>query len=268
MNLPSFTFPGPKRYSSLFEVNIVPGYGQKQSGDRYMAWSFTLQACGHFLEGDFLSAIDYFKQAINISVDPIYSLNSKFLMGLSFVSCGRMNDAESVLKEVIKYSEGHGIEIWGSSAHSIQAILLLAKGSLNKGIKLLEIELQAYLESDLKYRYAYAQNTLGNVYFQILRKTGPKSLAVFVTNIPFLIKNVPLAAKKAEFHLNKAIEVANKIGAKNVLGQAYLNLGLLHKIKKRSKEASEYLSKAIKIFEESEARTYLKQANEVFDSLR
>ncbi len=76
-----------------------------------------------------------------------------------------------------------------------------------------------------------------------------------------------MAAKNAEKHLSKAIEIADEIGAKGVLGQAFLDLGLLHKVKKRTGRAKDCISKAIRIFEECEADVYLKQAHEEFESL-
>ena len=86
-------------------------------------------------------------------------------------------------------------------------------------------------------------------------------------NIGFLIKNVTFAHKKAESHFNKAIEIFTKMGAKNFLAQAYLDLGLLHKAKKRTYKAKQCISEAIKIFEQCEAEIFLKQAKEIFASL-
>ncbi len=52
-----------------------------------------------------------------------------------------------------------------------------------------------------------------------------------------------------------------------MLGQAYLDLGFLHKIKKRTDQAKECISEAIKIFEQTEAESFLKQAKEALVSL-
>ena len=48
---------------------------------------------------------------------------------------------------------------------------------------------------------------LGNVYLRIVRGQGSLPLSLLAKNVGFLVKNVPLAAKKAESHFNKAIEV-------------------------------------------------------------
>jgi tetratricopeptide (TPR) repeat protein len=86
-------------------------------------------------------------------------------------------------------------------------------------------------------------------------------------NIGFLVKNVPFASKKAEDHFNKAIEVAKGIGANGILGQAYLDLGILHKTKGRIDQARKCISNAIALFEKCEARIFLEQAKEALASL-
>ena len=93
------------------------------------------------------------------------------------------------------------------------------------------------------------------------------SPAIVAKNIGFLLKNVPFAAKKAENHFQKAIKLAQEIGAKGLLGQATLDLGLLHKIKGRTDEAKKCISDAVRLFEECEADVFLKQAREELASL-
>ena len=93
-------------------------------------------------------------------------------------------------------------------------------------------------------------------------------MSTMLKNIVFLIKNVPFASRKAEEHFTKAIASAREIGAKHIMGVAYLDLGSLHKTKKRTKQTHECISEAIKIFEECEAKIYLKKANKALESLQ
>jgi tetratricopeptide (TPR) repeat protein len=82
-----------------------------------------------------------------------------------------------------------------------------------------------------------------------------------------LFKNVPFAAKKAEDHLKKTIELSKQLGLKNFSGMGYMQLGMLYKAKKRADRARECISESIHIFEECEAKFYLKQAREALESL-
>ena len=95
---------------------------------------------------------------------------------------------------------------------------------------------------------------------------APISLPKMAKNIGFLAKSVPSARRKAEDHFNKAIEVAKEIGAKSVLGRAYLDLGLLYKAKGETIEAGKCISKAVQIFEACEAKLFLEHAKEALTS--
>ncbi len=77
-----------------------------------------------------------------------------------------------------------------------------------------------------------------------------------------------MADKKGQEYFNETLKVANKIGAKGIEAVVYLNLGRLHKAKGRTDQARDCLSHAIELFEECEAETYLKQANDELESIK
>jgi tetratricopeptide (TPR) repeat protein len=93
------------------------------------------------------------------------------------------------------------------------------------------------------------------------------SFSILARNIGFMVKNVPAAGKKAEYHFKRSIEVAKEVGAKSWIAMSYYDLGLLHKAKKRNNQAKECISKAIEIFEQCEAEVFLQQAKETLASL-
>jgi tetratricopeptide (TPR) repeat protein len=149
----------------------------------------------------------------------------------------------------------------------LRSILMLTRGNLKQGVRIAEDISKVFLENGGIWNYVTTEYTLGNIYLQMVLGEGPKTLSFLAKNIVFLIKSFPRASEKAEYHLNKAIETAKEIGAKLILGQAYHDLGLLHKAKKRSEKAKECISEAIQIFKQCKAEVYLKQANEALESL-
>ena len=102
---------------------------------------------------------------------------------------------------------------------------------------------------------------------QMFLRTERRGFSFLRKNIGFLLKNVPFAAKKAEEHFNIVINVAEEIGAKGILGQAKLDLGILYKAMNKSDIAREYISSAIQLFKECEAEVYLNQATDTLSSL-
>ncbi len=132
---------------------------------------------------------------------------------------------------------------------------------------MIEDALQTFINEERRFYIAFTEHIIGKIYSQIVEGAGPISPLSIAKNIGFLMKNVPFADKKAESHFNKSIEVAKEIGAKSLLGPVYLDLGLLHRAKKRTDQARECISEAIQIFEQFEAEVPLKQAKEALASL-
>jgi len=147
-------------------------------------------------------------------------------------------------------------------------VITIAKGHMSQGLEELKKVRQTLLNIENQTFYAQSEYVLGNVYLQIVEGAGPKKISVMARNIGFILKNAPLAAKKSETHFKKAIVTAKKIGAKGILAQAYMDLGRLHKAKKRIDKAQECFSEAIHIFVEYEAESFIKMTKEALASTK
>jgi len=247
---------------------IILDYGERHSDIRSAVFGHLFVGMGHFIGGDFPSAIQSLQRAMGVSVDPIFSNSARFMLGMSYASSGQFQEAEHTLEEVIRYSQDFGTEFLGTLAQGTLSIVSITRGNLTRGVRVAEDTSGVFLEHENKYRYATTEYLLGRVYSGIIQGAGPRRLSVLARNLGFLIRDIPFAGKKAEDHFTKAIAVAKEIGAKGVLGQAYLDLGLLYKAKGRVEQARKYISEAVQLFEECEAEIYLKQAKEAITSLR
>jgi tetratricopeptide (TPR) repeat protein len=247
---------------------ILLDYGEKHTEIRCTSIGHFVLGLGFQVAGDHDRAIECFKKTIQVSLEPFYEYTAKTMLGFSYVSAGKFHEAESVCEDVIKFTEEFGYEFMGSAAQAFMGIVMITKGDVARGINIVESLIQQHLEKGSRWRYALMNHMLGRVYSQIAQGGGgEKSLSFLLKNIGFLIKTVPFAARKAEGYLHTAIETAKEIGAKSVLGQAYLDLGKLHKAKGRLADARTCISQAVQSFEECEADVYLKQAREALASL-
>jgi tetratricopeptide (TPR) repeat protein len=192
----------------------------------------------------------------------------KTMLGFSYISAGKFHEAESICEDVIKFTEEFGFDFLGSGAQAFMGIVMITKGDVAKGINIVESIIHQDLENGGRWRYAVISHMLGRVYLQIAQGGGgEKSFSFILKNIGFLIKTVPFAARKAEGYFQTAIETAKEIGAKSVLGQAYLDFGRLHKAKGKLADARTCISQAVQSFGECGADVYLKQAREALASL-
>ena len=242
-------------------------FGLKRSSSRSLVMGHYIKGVGYFSEGDFPAAANCFLKASQVSCDPYYFHIPRLLLGMCHTLTGRLKEAEDILSEVLEYSNKFDTESIGTPALAMLGGVLLLKGKLKSGLKMVEDAQRRFLKNERKFSYIMTEFVLGTFYLQIVLRNGEFSLPVKIKNIAFLVKHIPLSSKKAETHFNRAIETAKQIGAKGLLAQAYHGLGLLHKAKKRPRQAKECMLQAVELFEQCEAEVFLQKAKEALAGL-
>jgi tetratricopeptide (TPR) repeat protein len=192
----------------------------------------------------------------------------KVLLGGALLQNNCLQEAEENLMEVIIFCSKFGVDIILSPARLFLAITLIGKGSMNEGLQMLEGVKEHWIRAGRKGWLATAELLSGKIYYRIAEGKGPRDISIIFKNAGFLVKHAPFAGKKAATHYNRAIEAAKEVGAKATLGQAYLELGLLHRAKNRSDKARDCINNAIDLFEQCEAEVFLKQARAALASLK
>jgi class 3 adenylate cyclase/tetratricopeptide (TPR) repeat protein len=242
-------------------------YGQKHSNIRSITLGHISIGAGHIAAGDLASSVECSKKAIQIARDPSYFHYANMALGSTQTFMGNFEEAKEPLSKVVTFDQKYGYGATGLYSYAFLGVVSVARGQMSRGVKMLEEAIRISSAKRRKTFHAVFELALGRIYLQIILGEEAISLSVLAKNIGFLIKNVPFASKKAQAHLTKAIEISKEIGAKWIVGQAYLHLGILHKAKKRTKQAKECILEAIKVFEACETEFYLKQANEIISTL-
>jgi tetratricopeptide (TPR) repeat protein len=217
-------------------------YGRKHSDLRSISFHYWVMGWSRLIAGDLPQAIELFKKCIQVSPDPMTSIATKTSLGASYLAVGQLKEARSTLEEVIEHSEKFGYEICGTISKLFKGMILIAQGNIKQGLTIYENAMQVWIENKSLWRCAMGNYLMGSVYSKI-------------------------SQEKAEEHFNNAIKTAEEIGAKSVLGRAYLGLGQLHKAKGETDKARECVSNAIEAFEKCEADVALKQAKEALAAL-
>jgi class 3 adenylate cyclase/tetratricopeptide (TPR) repeat protein len=243
-------------------------YGQKHANVRAMVMGYYGIGLGYQIKGDMPSAIETFKKATLTSKDPLYGQAAQVFLGISYILSGQYEKAEDLLRDGSDFYRRYGNGLTGMPADAGLGAVLISQGRMTEGLNKIKDAARVLSENHRKGIYISAEYMLGNLYLQIVLGEGPKSLALMAKNIGFIIKNVPQAAKKAEQHLGRTIELSEEIGSRQYLGPAYLDLGRLHKAKKRTDQALHCLSRAMNVFEQNKAETLFKQAKEEMESVK
>jgi len=242
-------------------------YGQRHSNPRGLAMGHWIMGLGYRVDGEILSAIDCFKNALKAAVDPFYHYVFRMSLGIAYAYNDQFSEAENELKDVLLHCQEFGNEQIGTPAQLFLGVALFAKGHMAKGLRTIQQAQRNFIEKHRKGAYALSDILLGKVYLQMVERSKPLPPAVLARNIGFLIKTLPFASRKAEYHLKRSMRTSKEIENKAILATACLNLGMLHKAKGRIKEARDCISKSIQIFEQTGAETNLQQARETLESL-
>jgi len=222
---------------------------------------------GYFLAGEYDKAIQTLKEGLELAERS----GMKWFIGLAHFFLGQAALKTNLTNTVYHFEQSsigfQNAELDPPFMEFLRGIILLTKGNLRQGVKVVGDVSEVFLKNGSIWNYVTTEYMLGNIYLQIVLGEGAKTLPFLTKNIAFLIKNSPRAPEKAKYHLNKVIETAKEIGAKSILGQAYHDLGLLHKAKARSDQARDCFSKAIQIFKECETEVYLKESREALKKI-
>ncbi|MBW2468526.1 MAG: AAA family ATPase [Deltaproteobacteria bacterium] len=242
-------------------------YGNSHSNIRCQTMGHMAMGGVDNLVGDIAGFIENFQKAIVVSADIMYDVSAKTWLGMGYALNNQIQEAETLLKEVVAFCEKNEFDWAGMPARLFLGTTLVAKGNMRQGFKMIDEAHRSFFREQRRYHVALTDYILGKIYSQIVEGSGPVSPLTVAKNIGFLVKNIPFADKKADTHFSKAIELAEAIGAKSITGPAYLDWGRLHKAKKGNAEARECLTKATQIFAECEADRYLQQAREALASV-
>jgi class 3 adenylate cyclase/tetratricopeptide (TPR) repeat protein len=242
-------------------------YGNKHSNFRCSVLGHMSVSFAHWVAGNPALALEASKEAVKASADPVYSIIPNSITALSYFQMGEFKEAEKIARATLAFSEKFGCEYHGTAASIVLDLVMIANGKMAMGLKRIEDLLQQFRETEKKSFIPTGEHILGKIYFQIATGEGPLRLSTLLKNAVFLAKTLPVANKRAEYHFNKAVDLAQEIGARGIEGQAYLDLGLLYKTQKRKDQAQQYISKAIEVFEETNAEVFLKQARQAMESL-
>lgn len=243
-------------------------YGELHSNIRCVTMGYLTAGHGYAASGAFPMAIEQYEKAVSTSVDPMYSKYVKVFLGMAYAQNGQFDNAKPILEEVISYSEEVGMEGFRTPADAFLGTIMVANGEMAKGFKRMEGVRKRWIEKERRACLPIFDYIVGTIYLQIIEGAAPVSVQNVIKNIGFIIKNVPFAAKKAEYHFNKALNSAKKIGAEGIIGQSYYSLGSLHLLKNRNEAARDCFRKAIDVFEYIEADEFLKLSQKGLNSIK
>ena len=239
-------------------------YGHSHANVRCITVGHLCLGYAHAHAGRFPEAIQCYKQAIKTSRDPIYANWARCFLGMAYILDNQFAEAEVALAEVVFFSRKYGYGILGTIAQAALGVVIIDKGQMSSGMKLLSLALESARQNDRTWVTAFAHYLKGTVYLQIVEKNKKMELGTVLKNIGFILKHVPRAAQKGQRHFSKAIELLEGIRAYGLLGQVHLDMALLKKAQGNREDGRDHLESAREIFVKGKAENFVSKT----DSLR
>ena len=244
-------------------------FGHKNSNLRCLVAGYIGMGQGYSSAGDFPAAVRSFERAVELAADPLYAQWPKIHLALGYIQNDEYFKAENVLQELLSFSERNGYEAAGTAAYGLLGIVMIAKGKLSQGFEILTKAHQSIQRNGyMPYKNANVHLLMGKIFSQICQRKGSGGRMLrSASNILFLLKNIPVAGRKAAKHFDQALAIASKMEAKGILGQIYLEKGLLDIARKEKASAKKNIRQSIAMFRQCEATVFFNKAIGILNAL-
>jgi class 3 adenylate cyclase/tetratricopeptide (TPR) repeat protein len=202
--------------------------GENHSDLRSTVVGHICTSYAHYSAGDFPTATEWGKKAIEISNDPLFTVWPQIVLASYYVQSEKFQDAEEILQEIIPPCRELGMIYVLNHAQALYGVVLMARGKFSRGLKIIKAELTILAHSGRLLTRYLVELCLAEIYFQIATRARPLDLGSAFKNPGFIMKEVPFARRKAIAYLNSVIKIGKEVGAKSYAhGRALLDLELL-----------------------------------------
>jgi len=187
---------------------------------------------------------------------------------MNYLINNQIAEAEDLIREILPFCKDLGIDYIVTAAKVLRGAVLVGKGRLSSGIKILGKDLGIFEDNGRLFSLYVMETALAEIYFRIAIRAQALNLIDVIKNLGFIITILPFSRRRAEAYLNKIIQVGREVESQGfVQGQALLNLGCLHRLNGKMASARECFAEALQILERCTSETYLQQAREALASV-
>jgi hypothetical protein len=171
-------------------------FGEKHANNRSMVFGHCCIGWSHLVTGNSPDATSCFETAVNVSADPWYALFPRLALCYGYISAGKLEDAEQEIQQILDLSRDRGIEFVEAPTHFFEGVIWFAKGSMSKGVAIVEDRIRRWSEEGCKLRYASCGYIQARIYGSIAQGAKKPTAKAIMGNLGFLIKKGLFADQK------------------------------------------------------------------------
>jgi tetratricopeptide (TPR) repeat protein len=221
---------------------------RRASDPRAMSMGLYALALVNMNQERFEEALENAEEAISIAPDPMAHLAARAAKGMSLALMGRGQEGFDILQEARKEAvEGGFLTIVFFGIDVPYGAAMMLAGQMAAGVRWIEDWIEHCTELGNDAQSAVGHMILGDIYLQMVLGEKKPPLRMVLRNLGFILRTLPVAARKARSHLEEAIRKARPVDMPGILAHSLLDLGLLCQKKKCLEEARQYLEEASQI---------------------
>ncbi len=253
----------------IFEIGkTLVDYGEIHSNLRSLAVGYIVYGYGYYAKGDFGRAEESCKKAMECLDDPLFSQWAKVLLCMIYLINNQIENADELIRESLPICKRLGFRYIETAAQVFQGAVLVAKGQISLGLKMLEGVRRIFLDDERFFSLYIAESALAEIYFRMATQAQAIDFLTIIRNLFFILTELPFSKRRAEAYLTKTIQTGQEVESQGFLhGQALLNMGLLLRSRGKKASAMEYFNKALPILQRCSSETYIKCCQEALDSV-
>jgi class 3 adenylate cyclase/tetratricopeptide (TPR) repeat protein len=208
------------------------------------------------ITGNIEAAIDHFREAGQISVDPWYSQFPKLALCYGSISNGRIEEALPYLDPLIRFSDDNGAEFVGEPARFFKGLIEILRGRLSQGLAAMENLLEGWKSAGCRLRTLVCGYVMARVYARLYENAVQTTTSGAADHVDEL-------AEKALTHFEFCIREATSMKAKGIAGQSLLGQARILSAMGKPSAAQDALDQSMAIFSEIKASHHLKEARKL-----
>ena len=206
-------------------------------------------------------AIEKADDALRICLSPIDRMAAEGYRMVARTLSGQEDEVSALGGHVIRKMEAKSLAMVLPPVKMTVGVGNIMQGNMAKGVAMVNAA-QAEAENwGMTFATALGNKFLGEIYLQFVLSDEKPSLSVMLANLPFLVRTLPFAKKKARRHLQDALEGFQGLNSPADIAGAQYNLGLLDKAAKRNDRARTSLLEARGIAQSVDATNIISNAD-------
>jgi tetratricopeptide (TPR) repeat protein len=188
--------------------------------------------------GETDAALEYAEASIRSSLSPMDRLYARLARAVARTLSGDARESLAQLDALRRQAEAGEMHMVGlATAELPYGLALVLTGEWSKGVRCIEAAVRRYDAWGQPFARALGHQYLGLIYFK-MAESGPRPpLAVVLRNLGFALRAVPFAPGLARRHLETAAQEYRRLDIPYNLAECLFHLGLLHRAKRRTREA-------------------------------